>query len=53
MKLKNTLFIFDSEEEYKNFWRVITQEKNSEIMYNTFLVTKHKWILRLIIWLLK
>lgn len=53
MKLKNCTFIFDTEKDFHDFWdNHLMKLEDSEIIENTFLITRHKWPLRVLTWLL-
>lgn len=52
MKLTNTVFIFESKEDLVDFWDNHIMQIQGEITNNTFIVTKRRWILRLLTWIL-
>jgi len=55
MELKNSLFIFETEEDLINFWNdsIGKCQSNSTIERNTFIVCKDNWILKLIKFILR
>lgn len=52
--IENGIFIFENEEQLKNFWTAIMDNtEGSEIKGNTFIVLKDNWLRRIIKFLLK
>ena len=51
--LKNTTIIFETREQFLEFWdNYIATMENGEVVNNTFIVTKNRWLLRLVTWFL-
>ena len=54
MELSHCLFVFESQEQLQNVWnKIVGNTTGSVISHNTFVVMKHKWLIKLIKFLLK